>query len=139
MTDKPLKYRWEMECPRCGALHVVVTDKTDPPTSVNCGDCLMEAVIMSPMKVMRVTVLSLLILFAHSDSAARAQGGVIYGPDGRVSVRSSRSSDGSVTYYDASGRVVARSATDSTGRVTVYGADGKPSAQIEPPHVGGKR
>jgi YD repeat-containing protein len=140
---KPLQYMFDLECPRCGATQSVTTENREMPRELNCSDCLMQHVEIVPVKILRIVVLSIVILMTMLvgvSSMTFAQDGAIYGPDGRVTARSSRSSDGSVTYYDAGGRVVARSTTDSSGTTTVYGADGRPASQIAPPAAGkGKR
>jgi transcription elongation factor Elf1 len=48
------RFRWKLECPRCGRDSETVTDTRTPPV-VNCGDCLMDDVEVVEFKVVGVT------------------------------------------------------------------------------------
>lgn len=51
-------YLFHLACPVCKQTEETVIDKRDPPPIIYCGNCLMEAVSMNVMKVVKVEVQS---------------------------------------------------------------------------------
>ena len=49
-------WTFELVCPRCGKESQSVSENNDPPPTVNCGDCLMEAVEIVEFEIVRATV-----------------------------------------------------------------------------------
>ena len=54
MTRK-FSYRYILMCPGCGKTSEAEGSKHNPPI-VNCGDCLVDQVEISEMKIVRVDV-----------------------------------------------------------------------------------
>ena len=75
---------------------------------------------MTRNRIACVAIVSLLLA-----GAAHAQQTTVYGPDGRVTGRSTTDSQGSTTFYGADGRVSGRTSTDSQGTTVLYGSDGR--------------
>jgi uncharacterized Zn finger protein len=49
-------YTFDLRCPRCDKQGEIVTQNREPPPIVNCGDCLMNNVAITELKIVSVTV-----------------------------------------------------------------------------------
>jgi len=54
-ANKAKRYHFDLICPECGKHSETVANIRIPPPHVNCGDCLMNQVFISEMRVVRVT------------------------------------------------------------------------------------
>jgi hypothetical protein len=50
----PKRYHFHLVCPRCGKLSATAANHRVPSPHVNCGDCLMDAIEIIEMKVVKI-------------------------------------------------------------------------------------
>jgi hypothetical protein len=83
------------------------------------------------VNMMKIAILLALTLIA-TEASAQHDNRTYYGPDGRVTGRSTTNSSGQTTFYGPSGHVTGRAARSGNGTTTFYGPDGAVTGRTSP-------